>query len=269
MSDSAPEIRVGAGSCGLAAGAEQVIEALKRALDGAGVGARLRRVGCMGLCEREVLVDVRLPGRPSLTFGPVSPDAASRLVDRYVLRGIVPQDLLVGVALGEPAGDVVAPVEEAAPAAAAAHTAGGNGSAGRAVAPDGVKTIRLPRVDEFAQMRKQHRIVLANCGKIDPGDIHEYMAAGGYSALEKAVTRMTPDRVIAEVERSGLRGRGGAGFPTGRKWRLASQQPGPDRYVICNADEGDPGAFMDRSVLEGDPHRVLEGMALAAYAIGA
>lgn len=116
---------------------------------------------------------------------------------------------------------------------------------------------------------KQRRIVLRNCGIIDPDSLDEYLARNGYEALEKALTRMTPAEVVAVVAESGLRGRGGAGFPTGTKWRLAASAQNSHKYVICNADEGDPGAFMDRSLLEGDPHSILEGMAIAAYAIGA
>jgi NADH-quinone oxidoreductase subunit F len=116
---------------------------------------------------------------------------------------------------------------------------------------------------------KQKRIVLENCGEIDPGNIDDYLARGGYEALGKCLQTMQPDEVIAAITASGLRGRGGAGFPTGRKWSLARSQPGPVRYVICNGDEGDPGAFMDRLVLEADPHRVLEGLAIAAFAVGA
>ena len=115
----------------------------------------------------------------------------------------------------------------------------------------------------------QKKVVLANCGIIDPEEIEEYIAAGGYEALGKALTEMSPDEVIEEIKRSGLRGRGGAGFPTGVKWELVRKAPGSEKYVICNADEGDPGAFMDRAILEGDPHAVLEGMAIAAYAVGA
>jgi NADH-quinone oxidoreductase subunit F len=122
---------------------------------------------------------------------------------------------------------------------------------------------------EIGFFEKQHRIVLRNCGVIDPGSLDEYVAAGGYQALRKALKTMTPDQVIDEVSKSGLRGRGGAGFPTGRKWSLTRASKGTKKYIICNADEGDPGAFMDRSVLEGDPHAVIEGMMIAAYAIGA
>ncbi|OIO04405.1 MAG: NADH dehydrogenase [Elusimicrobia bacterium CG1_02_56_21] len=116
---------------------------------------------------------------------------------------------------------------------------------------------------------KQQRIVLRNCGVIDPDSIGAYESAGGYSALRKALKEIKPEKIIAEISASGLRGRGGAGFPTGTKWKFASAVPGPEKYVVCNGDEGDPGAFMDRSVLESDPHAVLEGLMLAAYAVGA
>ena len=116
--------------------------------------------------------------------------------------------------------------------------------------------------------KKQTRVALRNCGVIDPENIDEYIAFDGYQALAKALTEMTPQQVIEEITRSGLRGRGGAGFPTGKKWEFAAKSTGDKKYVCCNADEGDPGAFMDRSVLEGDPHAVIEAMAIAAYAIG-
>ncbi len=124
-------------------------------------------------------------------------------------------------------------------------------------------------LDELNFYKKQHRIVLKNCGLIDPENIDEYLAYDGYKALEKVLTSMSQDEVIQVVSDSGLRGRGGAGFPTGRKWQFAKASENEQKYVACNADEGDPGAFMDRSVLEGDPHTIVEAMAIAAYAIGA
>lgn len=127
----------------------------------------------------------------------------------------------------------------------------------------------IPGYSEIDFYRKQQRIALANCGRINPESIHEYIAVGGYEALGKALTEMKPEEVIEEIKSSGLRGRGGAGFPTGLKWELTRREESDKKYVICNADEGDPGAFMDRSLLEGDPHRIIEGMAIAAYAIGA
>ena len=128
---------------------------------------------------------------------------------------------------------------------------------------------QVPRYSEIGFYKKQHRLVLANCGAINPEAIEEYIAVGGYEALAKAVTQMTPQEVVDEVKKSGLRGRGGGGFPTGMKWQFAKNSESDKKYVICNADEGDPGAFMDRSVLEGNPHRVLEGMAICGYAMGA
>src|SRR5581483_9314882 len=120
-----------------------------------------------------------------------------------------------------------------------------------------------------AHFEGQVHVVLENPGHIDPEKIDDYIARDGYKALVKALTEMTPGDVIREVTESGLRGRGGGGYPTGLKWSTVAKADGPAKYVICNADEGDPGAFMDRSVLEGDPHRVLEGMTIAGYAVGA
>ncbi len=124
-------------------------------------------------------------------------------------------------------------------------------------------------LDEIGFYKKQHRVALRNCGVIDPENIDEYIAVDGYKALEKVLTQMSREAVIDEIKRSGLRGRGGGGFPTGTKWQFAYNSPGEKKYVACNADEGDPGAFMDRSVLEGDPHAIIEAMAIAGYAIGA
>ncbi len=126
----------------------------------------------------------------------------------------------------------------------------------------------VPRYEDIEFYKKQERRVLANCGAINPEEIDEYIASGGYEGLMKALTTMTPDEVISEVKESGLRGRGGGGFPTGMKWGFAQASVNKKKYIVCNADEGDPGAFMDRSVLEGDPHKILEGMAIAGYAIG-
>ena len=128
---------------------------------------------------------------------------------------------------------------------------------------------QVPNYDDIAFYKKQHRLVLRNCGHINPDSIEEYIGAEGYEGLAKAILTMTPEQVVEEMKKTGLRGRGGGGFPTGMKWMFCSKSPGPKKYVICNADEGDPGAFMDRSLLEGDPHAILEGMAICAYAIGA
>ncbi|MDY6864094.1 MAG: NAD(P)H-dependent oxidoreductase subunit E, partial [Thermodesulfobacteriota bacterium] len=128
---------------------------------------------------------------------------------------------------------------------------------------------KIPYAKQIPFYKEQTKRILANCGKIDPTEISHYIIEDGYTAFCKAVTDMTPDQVIETVEKSKLRGRGGAGFPTGRKWRFVREAAGDLKYIVCNADEGDPGAFMDRAVLEGDPHSVLEGMLIAAYAIGA
>lgn len=127
----------------------------------------------------------------------------------------------------------------------------------------------VKQLDELNFYKKQERIALKNCGIIDPENIDEYIAFDGYKALEKVLFEMTPEEVIKEVTDSGLRGRGGAGFPTGKKWEFTRIAKGDQKYVVCNADEGDPGAFMDRSILEGDPHCVLEAMMIAGYSVGA
>jgi NADH-quinone oxidoreductase subunit F len=138
------------------------------------------------------------------------------------------------------------------------HVVGGNAA-----------TAHLIAIEDKDMIKKQKRIALRNCGIVNPENIDDYIVAGGYEATRKAITEMTPDQIIAEIKTSGLRGRGGAGFPTWFKWNAAKQSPGVEKYMVCNADEGDPGAFMDRSVLEGDPHSVIEGMIIGGYAMGA
>lgn len=127
----------------------------------------------------------------------------------------------------------------------------------------------VPRMMDIDFFKHQRLIILRNRGRLDPENIEEYIGFDGYKAMEKALTRMTSDEIIHEVKASGLRGRGGAGFPTGKKWELCRKEPSKIKYLICNGDEGDPGAFMDRSVLEADPHSVIEGMVIGAKAIGA
>ena len=127
---------------------------------------------------------------------------------------------------------------------------------------------QVPNYSDIGFYKKQHRLVLRNCGHINPDSLEEYIGADGYEGLAKALLTMTPEEVVEEMKKTGLRGRGGGGFPTGMKWMFCAKSPGPKKYVICNADEGDPGAFMDRSLLEGDPHAILEGMTICAYAIG-
>ncbi|MBI5526103.1 MAG: FAD-dependent oxidoreductase [Deltaproteobacteria bacterium] len=226
-----PVIFVGTATCGLAAGAGELLEVFPVELKKAGVKAEVVEVGCIGLCYLEPLVDVRLPGRPRVCYQGVTPGILSRIIKRHV-------------ALGQP-------VAESA-----------LGTIGDGEVPG------IPALHEHPMLKPQVRIVLRNCGLIDPDRLDHYLARGGYEGLERALA-MKPEEVIEEVKRSGLRGRGGGGFPTARKWELCRANKADQRYLICNADEGDPGAFMDRSVLEGDPHAVLEGMCIAAYAIGA
>lgn len=211
-------VRIGLGSCGIATGGLAVQQRFREVLGPEDEGVTLKETGCIGLCHREVLVEIVEDGRRRTLYGDVTPDRVDRIVVDHLRGGKVVEDWVV---------------------------------------------------DREGLLAGQKRIVLRNCGEIAPSSIEEYRARGGYLALSQAVTAMTPGEVIETVADSGLRGRGGAGFPTGTKWRLARAAPAERKFVICNADEGDPGAFMDRSVLEGDPHSVLEGMAIAGYAIGA
>jgi len=176
--------------------------------------------------------------------------------DRGVLAGVQPDGLVYG---GLNVEDVPRIVDE--------HVVKGRPCADRLLA--GEAAPEPPAAFDARQTQAHGRVVLDNCGRIDPDSIDEYIAAEGYFALGRALAELKPDDVLREVEASGLRGRGGAGFPTGRKWRLCAPVKAREKYVICNADEGEPGTFKDRLIMEGDPHKVIEGMALCAYAIGA
>jgi NADH-quinone oxidoreductase subunit F len=224
-------ILIGMGTCGIAAGAEDILVTLREELDKNGLQADIFQVGCIGLCYAEPLVEIALPGKPSVFYGNLTPELMAEIVRDYMVDGNPRPDL----ALGSRGGGVL-------------------GS--------------IPRLFDLPVLKPQVRIALRNCGNIDPTDIDHYIANGGYTGL-KAALGMTQIEVIDEVSKSGLRGRGGAGFPTGQKWRFCHNASGSQKYIICNADEGDPGAFMDRAVLEGDPHAVLEGMLIGAYAMGA
>jgi NADH:ubiquinone oxidoreductase subunit F (NADH-binding)/(2Fe-2S) ferredoxin/Pyruvate/2-oxoacid:ferredoxin oxidoreductase delta subunit len=237
-------ILVGLGTCGIAAGARAAWDAMADELAKAGVkDAELRRTGCMGLCYSEPTVEVQTPGLAPTIYGDVTPDLARRIVREH----IVGRQPLTEHVYARPAPDSLAPPRPARPAAGAAAAPGP-----AAPAASG-----------------QLRIVLRNCGIIDPENIDEYIARDGYAALEKALFQMTPEQVVEELRKSGLRGRGGAGFPTWRKWTFTRDVKADVKYVICNADEGDPGAYMDRSTLEGDPHSILEAMAIAGRTVGA
>ncbi len=222
------KVIVGMGTCGLSAGAQAAYDRLSEILAEHPESFRLSRTGCIGMCYREPLVEVRDNGTRTI-YGEVTPELAEEIFERHVAGGKVLDD------------HVVYRLDE-------------DGASGGS---------------EARYLTLQKRIVLRNCGSIDPESLEEYEAAGGYEALRKALAGMTPEAIIQVVKDSGLRGRGGAGFPTGLKWSFAAGQASDVKYVVCNADEGDPGAFMDRSVLEGDPHAVLEGMIICARAIGA
>jgi len=226
-----PGILVGAGTCGRAAGAEAVLAAIDRELTQRNIDAIVMQVGCVGLCYAEPLVDIIKPGRPRICYGNVIPEIVPQLIEDYLVKDNPRSDLALG-------------------------------TVGHGVV-DGI-----PNLFQLPMLKPQLRIVLYNCGFIDPTNINHYIACGGYSGLVKALD-MKPEQIIEEIKRSGLRGRGGAGFPTGQKWEFCRKSPGKEKYIICNADEGDPGAFMNRSLLEGDPHSVLEGMLIGARAIGA
>jgi NADH-quinone oxidoreductase subunit F len=226
-------VLVGSATCGRAAGSLEVLKAFETELAKHGLAkdTTLVEVGCLGMCYAEVLVEIRGRDGKRVLYNSVDPRFVPKLVESHLVQGKPLLNRALAVMDSEPL--------------------------------DGV-----PSFDEMPMIHHQVRIVLRNCGIIDPGNMHHYIGRGGYEGLARAL-RMPPEEVIEEVKTSGLRGRGGAGFPTGLKWQFARKSPGDIKYVICNADEGDPGAFMDRSVLEGDPHAVLEGLAISGYGIGA
>jgi NADH:ubiquinone oxidoreductase subunit F (NADH-binding)/(2Fe-2S) ferredoxin/Pyruvate/2-oxoacid:ferredoxin oxidoreductase delta subunit len=224
-------ITIGMGTCGRAAGAEAVLATAQKTLEALGVSATMMEVGCIGMCYLEPIMAIRKPGLPSILYGNLTPEKTERILKRYL--------------------------EEDDPCDRWAVCTAGN-----------IRYNGIPPLQEHPMMRHQVRIALRNCGHIDPSNIDHFIARGGYSGLHRALS-MNPREVIEEIKASGLRGRGGAGFPTGLKWEFANTASGSEKYIICNADEGDPGAFMDRALLEGDPHAVLEGMVIAGYAIGA
>ena len=231
QSSPKPRILVGTATCGRSAGALEVREAFEQRLKEHNFDSHIIEVGCIGLCYAEPIVCIVKPPGPGICYRDVTPERAAELVDAYLLGG----DPLPDYALGT----------------------FGEGSA------DGI-----PPLMETPVFKTQVRRTLRNCGFIDPSRIDHYLANGGYAGLARALS-MTPENVIGEIKNSGLRGRGGAGFPTWRKWHFCREAPGEQKYLICNADEGDPGAFMNRSLLEGDPHALLEGMIIAGYALGA
>ena len=234
-----PWLRVGTALCGQAAGGVEVVDALRAELESQGVGARLSEVGCIGLCFAEPLLDVQLPGGPRVFYGNFDPERAGEVVASHVAGGQPVTDLALGYLAPADADDDFVP-------------------------PAGLKDLALHPMRAW-----ETRVALRNAGNIDPLDIYQYIANGGYRALSRALTEMTPDDALQQVNESGLRGRGGAAFPTATKWRFLAGNPSRDKYVLCNCEEGDPGAFNDKAILESDPHTLVEGVILCGYATGA
>jgi NADH:ubiquinone oxidoreductase subunit F (NADH-binding)/(2Fe-2S) ferredoxin len=241
------KITVGMATCGLAAGAGAIHETLKQRISQRGLDAILATTGCIGYCQQEPLVDVRLPGGGRILYTQMTRPRARALVD----------DLARGTFSSDGAWAVIDEEEGLV-----------ENQAVRFARAAGFESV--PAYAERPFFARQRKIVLRNSGFIDPTSFEEYVARGGYRALARAF-ELAPQQVIDEVTRSGLRGRGGGGFPAGRKWKVARDAPSASgtKYILCNGDEGDPGAYMDRTVLESDPHSVIEGMLIGAYAIGA
>lgn len=220
-----------AGTGCTASNSKKIFENFKKYIDEYHLEEEIKviQTGCFGLCQKGPIVAI-YPDK--IYYSHVKPEDVEKIVTEHLLQGKVVKDLELY--------DIDPSTNE-----------------------------KILNIDKIKFYEKQQRIALRNCGKIDPEDINEYIAMHGYEALGKVLTTMSPQEVIDEMKASGLRGRGGAGFPTGLKWQFEKDQVSDDKYVICNADEGDPGAFMDRSILEGDPHAIIEGMAIMAYAVGA
>jgi NADH:ubiquinone oxidoreductase subunit F (NADH-binding) len=223
--ESSTTITVGMGTCGISAGAREVMRVILDELEERDIEACVTTVGCIGMCSKEPLVDIQQGDEARIAYENVEPKMVPRIIEEHLMNDQVVDDWVVG------------------------HT--------------------TTRCEDTPFYKKQQRQVMRNCGMIDPESIEEYIACGGYQALGKALTTMRPRDIVSEVKASGLRGRGGAGFPTGRKWESTLEAEGEVRYVVANGDEGDPGAFMNRSLMEGDPHAIIEGMIIGAYAIGA
>jgi len=221
-------IMVGAATCGRAAGALEVLRAFKNELKKHNLDCPVFEVGCMGHCYAEPIVVISKPGYPPIVYRQVNPVIARRLVREFILGDDPCLEFVLG-ALGE--------------------------------------NELVPSLADFPRAEFEQKVILKNCGYIDPEEIEHYIANGGYSALDRAL-QLKPEEVISQVKKSGLRGRGGAGFPAGEKWAICRDAPGKPKYIVCNGDEGDPGAFMDRAILESDPHSVIEGMLIAGHAVG-
>ncbi len=249
MLDARPRILVGMATCGLASGARRVYDALQVQAVEQELDLRILESGCRGACFLEPLVDVVLPGLARITYVQVTVEDIPELLAATAEGKMYPKRA-IGWASTEPF--LLDDHDEPYHAGRQPFTGGD-----------------VPPLASLPFFRQQMYVAMRNCGYIDPTSIDEYLAKGGYAAAAKALTTMEPMQIIDEIKRSGLRGRGGGGFPTGRKWETCRKAHGSPRYVICNADEGDPGAYMDRSIIEGDPHSLIEGMLIGAYAVGA
>ena len=237
-------VTVGLGTCGLAAGAGETLKAVYDEVDKRQLRAVVGQVGCVGMCSYEPMLEVQAKGKPRINYGGALPDRVPEIFAAYFEGAPLQHSVVVGEVT---------------------HTV--TRSNGHAL--HSLSLVDPEDKRRIAFQGKQLRVVLSNCGLIDPELIDDYLAVDGYQALEKVLSGMAPEDLIEEVTQSGLRGRGGGGFPAGVKWGLARKSQRWPKYVICNADEGDPGAFMDRSTLEGDPHSLIEGMIIAGYAISA
>ncbi len=238
------KLNVGMATCGIAAGAKEVYDQASEIFKDQAV--LVARTGCLGLCEEEPLVDVQAPGQPRIVYRRVFHDNILEIVEAHKKAEYLEKHILGQ--MKDPRSILEDDIEN--PLSGVFSTNG------------------LPSLEEIPFYDKQLKIALRNCGYIDPERIEEYIGRGGYFPLLRALNEMEPEEIIEAIKISGLRGRGGGGFPAGIKWATCRKAHGEEKYVICNADEGDPGAYMDRSVLEGDPHSVLEGMIIGAYAIG-
>jgi NADH-quinone oxidoreductase subunit F len=240
------KVNFGMASCGISAGAKKALERAEQEWPSGDNGLRLAQTGCLGLCQEEPLVEVLAPGAPRIVYKHITDD---RIID--LINARLKGDFLEKWALGQ-FRDPRSILEQDGPGAVS----------------ESVLAKNLPIIEDIPFYRKQLKVALRNCGFLDPDNIEEYIARGGFFGLHKCLNEVEPTEVIEMIKASGLRGRGGGGFPTGIKWETCRKAHGTERYVICNADEGDPGAYMDRSILEGDPFSVIEGMIVGAYAIG-
>lgn len=229
-----PVIFVGAGTCGMVSGASGTIKVVKNYLAEKGIDAEIIETGCNGMCVNEPVMDVQLPGKQRISFAKVTEQKAEYILD-HILNYSIPEENV----LGQYPHENLQPWEN------------------------------IKSITELPFFKFQNRLVLRNCGLINPYSIEEYKAWGGYRALTRALRKYSSDKVCEIIAESGLRGRGGGGFPTGHKWRKALNTNDDERFLICNGDESDPGAFMDRAIFEGDPHRLIEGIIIASYAVRA